>query len=143
MLRKEISYVDYDGNDRKENFYFNYSKSEIIDMQFSFNGGLSEFLKKIVETQDIPKLYQYFKEFVLGAYGEKSPDGKRFVKNKELSEAFSQTEAYTNLMMEILGYDNPEDNANSAADFVLAVLPADYAKAMQDEASQLNLSVVK
>ena len=137
MLVKKIKYTDFNGNEREESFYFHYSKAQIIEMQFSFGGGMEEFLKRIVNTQDMNALFQYFKEFILNAVGVKSDDGKRFIKNKEISDSFEQSNAYEVLMMELLGFENPADNANAAADFVLGVLPAEYAKLMQDEANNL------
>ncbi len=136
MLVKKIKYTDFNGNEREESFYFHYSKAQIIEMQFSFGGGMEEFLKRIVNTQDMNALFQYFKEFILNAVGVKSDDGKRFIKNKEISDSFEQSNAYEVLMMELLGFDNPTDNANAAADFVLGVLPAEYAKLMQDESNK-------
>lgn len=137
MLVKKIKYTDFNGNEREESFYFHYSKAQIIEMQFSFGGGMEEFLKRIVNTQDMNALFQYFKEFILNAVGVKSDDGKRFIKNKEISDSFEQSNAYEVLMMELLGFENPTDNANAAADFVLGVLPAEYAKLMQDESNKL------
>lgn len=136
MLVKKIKYTDFNGNEREESFYFHYSKAQIIEMQFSFGGGMEEFLKRIVNTQDMNALFQYFKEFILNAVGVKSDDGKRFIKNKEISDSFEQSNAYEVLMMELLGFENPADNANAAADFVLGVLPAEYTKLMQDEANK-------
>lgn len=133
MLVKKIKYTDFNDNEREESFYFHYSKAEIVEMQFSFGGGMEEFLKRIVDTQDMKALFQYFKEFILGAVGVKSDDGKRFIKNKEISDAFEQSNAYEQLILELLGFENPTENANAGADFVLAVLPAEYTKAVQEE----------
>lgn len=119
MLKKEIKYVDYDGNDRKETFYFNLSKPEIVEMQFSTAGGLTQQLEKIVAEQDQKRIIEMFKALILQAYGEKSPDGKRFIKSKELSEEFSQTEAYTSLFMELA------TNAESATEFIRGIIPKD------------------
>jgi len=115
MLKKTITYTDYDGNERVEDFYFNLSKAEVAEMEMSEYGGLSNLLKKIV--QDTKRIIEMFKDLILRAYGEKSPDGKRFVKNQELREAFSQTEAYSELFMELAG------NAEAAAAFVNGITP--------------------
>lgn len=101
MLKKTITYTDYNGNERTEDFYFNISKAEAMEMEMSVNGGLSEMAKKIVAAQDMPSIIKLCKEMVLKAYGEKTLDGKRFVKSAEISEAFSQTEAYSILFMEL------------------------------------------
>ena len=124
MLKKTISYTDYNGVERKEDFYFNLSKAEIMEMQLSTTGGLTEMIKRIVATQDQPALVKIFKELILKAYGEKSPDGKRFIKNAALSEAFEQTEAYSILFMELA------TNDEAAAKFINGIVPADMAQQM-------------
>lgn len=122
MLKKNIKYVDYNGVERKEDFYFNLSKAEVAEMEMSVDGGLSEMLQKIIDSKDNKTIIKIFKEIILKAYGEKSPDGKRFVKSKELSEGFAQTEAYSELFIE-LALD-----AEAAAEFVKAILPHDMDK---------------
>jgi len=117
MLKKTITYVDYDGNERVEDFYFNLTKAEVAEMEMSEYGGLSNLLKKIVQEKDTKRIIEMFKDLILKAYGEKSPDGKRFVKNKELRDAFSQTEAYSELFMELAS------NAEIAAAFVNSITP--------------------
>ena len=122
MLKKTITYTDYNGVERKEDFYFNLSKAEIMEMEMSIAGGLTEKINKIVSTQDAPELIKLFKELILTAYGEKSADGKRFMKSKEISEAFAQTEAYSVLFMELATDDK------AAAAFINGIVPADAVK---------------
>ena len=117
MLKKTITYTDYDNNERTEDFYFNLSQAEIVEMEMTYPGGMSAMLTKIIAEKDTVKLIGMFKDLVLRAYGEKSLDGKRFVKSKEISEAFSQTEAYNDLFM-ALALDE-----NEAAAFVNGLLP--------------------
>lgn len=117
MLKKTISYVDFDGNKRTEDFYFNLTKAEVTEMEMSTEGGLVKMLEKIVSTQDSKRIIEVFKELILKAYGEKSPDGKRFIKTQELREAFSQTEAYSELFMELA------TNADASAAFVNGIVP--------------------
>ena len=117
MLKKTMTYMDYDGNERTEDFYFNFNKAEIAQMELGVTGGLSEKLKRIVATKDIPKVVEMLKEIVLKSYGEKSPDGKRFIKSQELSEAFSQTEAFSDLYLELA------TNEDAAAAFINAIIP--------------------
>lgn len=102
MLKKTITYTDYNGVERTEDFYFNLSKAEAIEMQANASGSLEELYRQIVAEQDTAKIYAMFKDLVLKAYGKKSLDGKRFVKSPELSEEFSQTEAFSELIMEIM-----------------------------------------
>ena len=112
MLKKTITYNDYNGNERTEDFYFNLTKAEIMEMELGTTGGLAEMLTRIVAAQDAPAIIKMFKDIVLKAYGEKSPDGKRFIKSEELSTAFSQTEAYSQLFMELA------TDADEAAKFI-------------------------
>lgn len=117
MLKKTIKYTDYDGNEREEDFYFNLNKAEVTEMELSKQGGLSEYIKRIVAAQDVPSLIELFKELICKSYGEKSLDGKRFVKSKELTEEFTQTEAYAELFVELAS------NAEEATKFVNGIMP--------------------
>lgn len=118
MLKKTIKFTDYDGNERTEDFYFNLSKAEITEMELTQTGGLVRLIEKIVAEQDSKRIIEIFKDLILRSYGEKSPDGRRFIKNKEIQEAFSQTEAYSELFMELA------TDADAAADFVNGIIPA-------------------
>ena len=122
MLKKTMTYEDYNGNERTEDFYFNLTKAEIMQMELSESGGFSELLKKIVAGQDTPNLAKIFKEIILAAYGEKSLDGKRFMKNKEISEAFEQTQAFSDLYMELIS------DEKKASDFINSLIPASLSK---------------
>ena len=117
MLKKTITYTDYDGVERKEDFYFNLNKAELIEMELGTNGGLAKRIQKIVDSQDVTAIIKIFKDLVLKAYGVKSDDGKRFIKSKELSEEFAQTEAYANLFMELAS------NSEEATRFINGILP--------------------
>lgn len=118
MLKKTITYTDYNGVDRTEDFYFNLSKAEIMEMEMGTSGGLSEMINKIVAAQDAPAIIKVFKDLILKAYGEKSPDGKRFIKSDEIATAFSQTDAYSQLFMELA------TDTDAAAAFVNGIVPA-------------------
>ena len=101
MLKKTITYTDYDGNERTEDFYFNISKAELTELQYSVKGGLKNILEKAVQEKDGPTIMQLSKEIVLKAYGVKSNDGRRFMKSEEITKEFAETEAYVNLFMEL------------------------------------------
>lgn len=122
MLKKTITYTDYNGSERTEDFYFNLTKAEVMEMEMSTTGGLAEMIKRIVNAQDQPAIIKVFKDLVLKAYGEKSPDGKRFIKSDEIAAAFSQTEAYSILFMELA------TDADAAAKFVNGIVPSDVGK---------------
>lgn len=117
MLKKTITYTDYNGVERKEDFYFNLTKAEIMEMEMSTSGGLTEMINRIVAAQDAPAIVKIFKELVLKAYGIKSPDGKRFIKSDELATEFAQTEAYSQLFMELA------TDADAASAFVNGIVP--------------------
>lgn len=117
MLKKTVTYTDYDGNTRTEDFYFNLNKAEITEMELSTEGGMEKMLKRLIDTRDGKRIIETFKDIVLRAYGEKSPDGKRFIKTQELRDAFVQTEAYVNIFMELA------TDHDAAAAFVSGILP--------------------
>lgn len=117
MLKKTIKYVDYNGVERCEDFYFNLSKAEVTEMQVSEEGGYDQMLQRIVDAQNNKEIFKHFKAIILKAYGVKSQDGKRFIKSEELSEEFSQTEAFVELIMELASSET------AAAEFVNGVIP--------------------
>ena len=117
MLKKTITYKDFDDTERTEDFYFNLTKAEVLEMEMGTTGGLAKMLEKIVREQDNKRIVETFKEIVLKAYGEKSPDGKRFIKSPALSEEFAQTGAYSDLFMELA------TNAEAASAFINGIIP--------------------
>lgn len=138
MLRKTVSYTDYNGVERTEDFYFNLSKAELTEMELSTTGGLTVMLQKIVNAKDTPSIIKVFKDLLLRSYGEKSDDGRRFIKSKEISEAFEQTEAYSILFMELATDDQ------AAAAFINAIIPSDVAAEVAKNASNGDIpSLVK
>lgn len=126
MYEKKIKYKDYNGNEREETFYFNLKKSEILEMQLSEEGGLISMLSRIVETQDAPKIIKYFKKIVLSSYGIKSPDGVRFMKSEQISKEFEETEAYSELIIEMYS------NVDFAAEFIKGIMPDLDEEAMKE-----------
>ena len=117
MLKKTIKFVDYDGNPREEEFYFNLSKAEVTLMELSVTGGMGSLLTKIIKTKDVKQLSEIFTEIIMKSYGEKSLDGRQFMKSEEISNNFRQTEAFSELFMELI------TDANAAANFINAILP--------------------
>ena len=118
MLKKTLTYIDYDNNVRTEDFYFNLTQAELTEMELSFDGGLSKTLQKVIAAQESSKIVAIFKDLVLKSYGVKSPDGKRFMKSQEIRDSFAQTEAYSDLFMSLA------TNASAAAAFVNAIVPS-------------------
>lgn len=119
MHKREIEYEDFNGVKTKDVFYFNISKTELIELEVMYEQGFGAMLERIVEEKDNKELVRHFKEIVLMAYGQKSEDGKRFVKSEELRKEFEQTAAYDTLFMELATDDN------AAVLFLQGVLPKD------------------
>ena len=127
MLKKTIKYTDYEGVEREEDFYFNLNKAEVMEMQLSTDGTLTKFIEKIIAEKRVPELVKIFKELILKSYGEKSVDGKRFIKNDRILEEFTQTEAYSNLFMEL------STDADAAAAFINGIIPKDLVEAAKNQ----------
>lgn len=119
MHVEEITYTDYDNVERKEKFYFNLTKAELVEMELSTVGGLEKEIQKIVDARDTPSIIKIFKRLILQSYGEKSDDGRRFIKSEELSKAFSETEAYSELFTKLA------TDADAAVAFVNGIIPKD------------------
>ena len=134
MIKKTITYTDYNGLERTESYYFNLSKAEVMEMELSADGGMAESIQKIVDAKDAPAIIRVFKDLVLKAYGVKSDDGRRFMKVKSdgsrYADDFKETEAYSQIFMELA------TDAKAAADFVNGIVPSDLAK--KAEESQKN-----
>ena len=128
MLKQTRTYTDYNGFQRTEDFYFNLSKAKIMEMELSTTGGMQQMVNKIIAAQDTPELVKIFKELLLKSYGEKSADGKRFIKSRELSDAFEQTEAYSDLFMELA------TDSDKASAFINGITPKEISKEVGTDA---------
>ncbi len=101
MIKKTVTYNDFDGKERTEDFYFNLTETELAELELSHAGGLKKAIEKIIAAQDSNALIKIFKDIVILSYGEKSPDGRRFIKTQDVVDAFTQTEAYSSIFMEL------------------------------------------
>ena len=119
MIKKTVTYVDYNGVERTEDFHFNLTSAEVMEQELTTPGGFSALLQKIIDANDIPSIVEVVKKILLMSYGVKSDDGRRFVKSAELSEAFKQTEAYTMIFMEIA------TNTEKGVEFIQGIFPKD------------------
>lgn len=117
MLKKPITYEDFNGDTVTEDFYFNISGPEMIELEAKFEGGLGGFLERLVKINDKAAMIEQFKEIILISYGEKSADGKSFVKSDEMRTAFSHHAAYNELFMELATEEGP------AAEFINGIMP--------------------
>lgn len=129
MLKKTITYVDWNGLERNEEHYFNLSKPEIVKMQESVKGGYDVQLKAIAAGMNGAGIMKFFEDLIKTSYGEKSDDGRRFMKSEEISRAFMETGAYNALFEEMI------TNAEAAAAFVNAVMPPDIVKQAAESAT--------
>ena len=125
MRKETITYTDYNNVTRTEDFFFNLNEAELTALQYGVDGGMKEMLERIVKSNDNKQIMACFHDLIAKSYGEKSPDGRRFVKSTELSEAFMQTEAYNELMLRFM------TDANYSAEFIKDVL-ADVTKRTEE-----------
>lgn len=130
MIKLTRTYTDFNDVERTEDFFFHMTKAEVMKMEMSTGGGMAEMIQRIVAAQDIPAIMKIFEDLVLQAYGQKSPDGKRFIKTPELTEEFKQTNAYSDIFMELA------TDADKAAEFVNGIMPADLQKDIAKETAK-------
>ena len=127
MFKKTITYEDYKGNTRTEDFYFNLNKAELVELELSTKGGLTVMMDRIIAAQDNATLFKIFKDLVSKSYGVLSDDGRKFIKNQEVLDDFMQTEAYSIIFSELA------TNAEAAAEFFNNVIPQNLAKELAEE----------
>ena len=127
MYQKTVTYEDYKGNTRTEDFYFNLNKAELVELELSTKGGLTVMMDRIIAAQDNATLFKIFKDLVSKSYGVLSDDGRKFVKNQEVLDDFMQTEAYSIIFSELA------TNAEAAAEFFNNVIPQNLAKELAEE----------
>jgi hypothetical protein len=132
MFKRDITYEDFSGEKITETFYFNLTKTEIVELEVDFKEGLRDAISRIVKTEDRKEIVTIFKRIILLAYGIKSEDSKRFIKNDTLREEFSQSAAYDELFMELA------TDENAAAAFINGIVPKDIAKEMEKVATADN-----
>ena len=127
MYKKTVTYEDYKGNTRTEDFYFNLNKAELVELELSTKGGLTVTMDRIIAAQDNPTLFKIFKDLVSKSYGVLSDDGRKFIKNQEVLDDFMQTEAYSIIFSELA------TNEEAAAEFFNNVIPQNLAKELTEE----------
>lgn len=127
MYNKTVTYKDYKGNTRTEDFYFNLNKAELVELELSTKGGLTVMMDRIIAAQDNATLFKIFKDLVSKSYGVLSDDGRKFVKNQEVLDDFMQTEAYSIIFSELA------TNEEAAAEFFNNVIPQNLAKELAEE----------
>ena len=134
MLKKTITFEDLDGKPLTEDFYFHLTKAEVAEMEMSHKGGLTEYMKRIVAEEDGEKLVKIFKDLLVKTVGRRSEDGRRFIKNQEIIDDFVQTDAYSELFIELA------TNAGQAAAFMNGIIPASMQEEVKKHQASLELS---
>lgn len=124
MLKKTITFEDFNGEEVSEDHFFHLSKAELVEMEMSHEGGLSKALQEIIASEDGKEIISQFKTIILGAYGKKSDDDRRFIKNQIIREEFESSEAYSTLFMELV------TNTDAAVEFINGVIPGGLAEEM-------------
>lgn len=122
MIKITETYIDFNGVERTEDFFFHFTKAELLKMEMGVKGGLAEMVKRAAQTQDAPTIIKVFEDLVAKSYGVKTPDGRGFNKDPEVVKDFLQTEAYSQIFMRLA------TNDEEAAKFVNGVVPADMSK---------------
>lgn len=117
MLKKTIKYTDFDDNEITEDFYFNLTEAELVEMETQTGGGLKAKIERIMNTRDVSEIMKIFKDIIIKSYGVRSDDRKRFIKNQEVTDAFVQSNAYSELYIELVS------NVNSAIEFITGIMP--------------------
>lgn len=132
MLKKTITYTDFNGNQRTDDFYFNLTKAELAEMQTLENGGFDTYLLGLAKSNNVKEIMSILKDVILKSYGQKSDDGRRFSKSEEISRSFLETEAYSELFIEIAS------NEEKATEFILGILPESIRNDVENKISQSN-----
>ena len=127
MIKKTVTYTDFDGNERTEDFYFHLTEQELTEWELSVDGGLSGVLTRIINSRDDKKLMEIFKDLLIRSYGVKTPDGRGFIKNEEVLNSFKYTQAFSDIYMELATDDK------AASEFVNGIIPANLVKEANKE----------
>lgn len=137
MLKKTIEYLDLDGNKVRDVFYFNLSKAELAEMELRSNGTFAQNLMKIVADKNGDAIIDTFQDLIRRSYGVRGEDGKRFIKNEQVWQEFIETDAYSELFMELV------TNAQAGADFIHGVIPAEMAQKAVENRGQIQVDLPK
>ena len=136
MYKITMESVDFGGTKRTEDYYFNLTQAELVEMQLTTEGGYKEMIEKVLNAKDIKTMSQVFKTILCKAYGVVSPDGRKFVKNQAVLDDFLATQAYSDLYMKLVTDDE------AAADFFNKVIPQMEEKPVPAQAAQPGLAVL-
>lgn len=119
MVRREIKFTDFNGKSQTEVGYFNINKAELGKLQMRHNGTYLDYLKLLSERKKVEEMYNFVYELILDSYGEKDPEGRKFIKTPEMRTDFEQSLAFSEMIVDLVS--NPDDLAN----FVKGIMPPD------------------
>ena len=132
MHKETITYEDWNGVERTEDFYFNLTEQELVKMDVQENSALQDKIDKVIKAKSQQEILDLFEKIVYVSYGVKSEDGKRFIKSKEVKDAFLESPAYSMIYM-MLATD-----AQAASKFVNEIMPKPKNAPVQDVTSIVN-----
>ena len=129
MVKKTITYTDFEGNEVTKDFYFNISKMEFRELDRRIPGGLERFIDTVRTEKDPDKMLDLMNLLILESYGEISEEG-RFVKEdargRRLSNYFKISEAWDVLFTNML------QNENELSEFLTGIVPQDVANGAKE-----------
>lgn len=131
MLKKVVTYTNFEGEQVTETLHFNLTKAELMEMELSVDGGLTSLIKKVVKADSHPEIFRIFKDLILKAYGIR--DGSHFIKSTAISEEFSHTEAFSELFMTVV------QDADEASAFISGILPDVPEEALEKAKAELDI----
>lgn len=118
MIKKTVTYTDFNGVERTESFYFGLTESELLDMEVEADGGITDYYQRIVDAKDSKAIVREVKNLLIRSYGEKDSDGKYFMKTPEIAKRFECSAAFVALYKELA------TDANAAAAFCNGIMPS-------------------
>ncbi len=130
MVKRKVTYRDFDGEERTDVFYFNLTEAELTEIELEYDGDMSNKLQIMRENRDGRGMFSLITNLILRAYGEKTSDGKRFVKNAEMREAFAASEAYSELLKGLL------EDENKLTAFIAAIMPEDIRTKIEENLNE-------
>lgn len=140
MLVRTFEYKDFNGQNRKDTWCFNLSRAELLKMELGAWGGMDALLKRLMREENPEKIMDMFEKIILSAVGEKSPDGRKFIKNETIREDFKSTQAYSDLFFELV---TDPDKANAFlkgcvdAELAAKITEAEQARAAAEKADNV------
>lgn len=126
MYKTTVTYTDYDDVQRTEDLYFNLTTAELIKMENSIAGGLQKRIEIMMQRHDVPTIMQTMEDLIKQAYGQKSMDGRKFVKSDEIYDDFLQSGAYNEFYMGVI------TDEKKSSEFLDGIIPSDIKEKVKE-----------